>query len=115
MESIKFTKDKKSVENFLLPLNNIPDFIVEQIDSNIFKVTYYGGYNNVYDHTCTITIIKMKNIHDMWFNWIFSVESELHSIIIDVCESGWNLGFMDFFVDEYIRDIGNILNIQEYD
>jgi hypothetical protein len=43
------------------------------------------------------------------------IESELHSIIIDVCESGWNLGFMDFFVDEYIRDIGNILNIQEYD
>jgi len=116
MENDKFTKKKKDIVNFLLSLNDDSDFTVIQNkeDKNKFDVNYNGGYNNIYNYDCTITIgDNPKNIHELFFYWTFIVESDYLTTEFDVDHGGWSSGFMDFFIDEHIRDVGNIIYNQE--
>lgn len=111
---IQFTKDKKQIVDLLLSLNDNKDFKVKQINEDEFEVIYDGGYNNVYNHKCTIEIIGLiQNNHNKWFWWEFEVKSDEYDTTIEVDNFGWNLGFRDFFIDDYIKQVGNYIHSME--
>lgn len=112
---IQFTNNKSDIIELLLSLNEDDGFNVSQIDDNNFKIIYDGGYNNVYDYIVNLEIIGMtQNIHNKWFYWKFKLTSEFNDDYIEVDNFSWSSGFMDFFIDMFIRDVGNILNNQDY-
>ncbi len=112
---IQFTDNKQDIVNLLLSLNNDEDFTIKQLDEDNFEIIYNGGYNNVYNYKVNLKIIGMtQNIHNKWFYWKFELTSELNNDYIEVDNFGWNTGFMDFFIDSFIRDVGNTINNQEY-
>jgi hypothetical protein len=105
-----FTNKESDVLNLLLSLSDSPDFKdVKQLESNSVEVTYDGGYNNVYNHTCVITIIECKPIYDKFFWWTFNIKSVDTDYDIDSDTFTGCLSFMDFFIDDYIKQIGNRL------
>lgn len=106
---ISFTSQESEVLNLLLSLSDNPEFKnVKPITRNSVELTYDGGYNNVHNHTCKITIVECKPIHNKFFWWTFQVESDEKTTMIDSDTFTGCLSFMDFFIDEYIKEIGNI-------
>tara|TARA_B100000768_G_scaffold173389_1_gene182613 strand:- start:5007 stop:5438 length:432 start_codon:yes stop_codon:yes gene_type:complete len=112
--NIPFTDNKEDVVDLLLSLNKDKDFNVKRIDKNRFEIIYDGGYNNVYDYKVNLSIIKLtKKIANKFFYWKFALTSEMKDDYIEVDNFGWDVGFMDFFIDDFIKDVGNILASQE--
>jgi hypothetical protein len=111
---IQFTDNKQDIVNLLLSLNKNKDFKIKQLNDNEFKIIYDGGYNNVYNYKVILKIIGLtQNIHNKWFYWKFELTSKLYHDYIEVDNFGWDTGFMDFFIDSFIKDIGNMINNQD--
>jgi len=104
---MNFTNKESDVLALLLSLSDDPAFkCVKQVGGNSVEVTYDGGYNGVYDHTCVISIIGCKPIHDKFFWWEFNIKSAYGDYYVDSDAFSGCLSFMDFFIDDYIKEIG---------
>lgn len=116
---VNFTGNINEVKTLLLSLNNHQDFDVKELSNNKLEVVYDGGYNNVYNHKCIIEILnlksKIKGKDCNWYYWDFKITSEdFPDYKLDVDNLGWNTGFLDFFIDDYIKNIGILLTNIDY-
>ena len=110
--NIKFTDNKEDIINLILSLNDCEDFNIKRISKNYFEIIYDGGYNNVYNYKVNLRIIGMtQNIHNNFFYWKFKLDSKFKDdYYIEVDNFGWETGFIDFFIGEFIKEVGVIVN-----
>lgn len=112
--NINFPNSKIKVKNLIASLNMKEGISIKYLGNFRFEFHYTGGYNNVYDHTCIVEILDLhKNNHDKWFWWNINVTSRENETLICVDNLGYSLGFLDFFIDEYIKDVGTIINYDD--
>lgn len=109
-----FTSNLYDVEQKLLSLNGTEGIKIKKIKPKTFEIAYNGGYNGVYDYKVTVRILEnTQNIHNMWYYWSFEVVSEDLTNFYEVDNVGWNTGFLDFFIDDFIKYVGVILTSEE--
>lgn len=102
-EDVKFSSNIESIKIGLMSLNQNAEFEVIETQTG-FKIIYEGNYNNVPKITVEISYIFKQVLYDDVCVYNFMMKSNYLENDFDLQNME---DFIDFFIDAYIRDIGN--------